>query len=161
MPSTTLRPGAALRVPEEKLALAGASGAAVVALPAVAIAWAVEGIGAAVPVAGGALLVAVLALAALPLYRLGAAAGNEMVVAMSMAALGLRMLLALVVFAALSYLTAVPMVPFAIGLAAGLVASIGAEMATAARDPRFFWVSNPTPATPAPHSSSGTERQHA
>jgi hypothetical protein len=137
MSSTTPPPGA-LRVPEEKLALAGALGASAVALPAAVVALVVDA--PALAVAGGALLVAVLALAALPLYRLGSAAGNEMVVAMSMAALGLRVVLALAAFAGLSFLTDVPMTAVAAGLASGLVGSITAEMLAAARDPRFFWV---------------------
>lgn len=139
--------------PEVRLALAGALGAAIVAvLGALVAAVAVDG-RAAVAVGGGALLVAVVGLLALPLYKLGSAAGNDMVVAMSVAALGLRVMVALIVFAVLSQFELVPMATFAIGLACGLLCALVAEMVTATRDPRFFWVQSPSP------TRSDTERQ--
>ncbi len=152
-----------MRVPEEKLAIAGALGALAGAVVSAGVTLAVDSAGSALIAGSGAGLVALLALLALPLYRLGAVAGNDMVVAMAMAALGLRMMVALIVFAILATLTAVPMTIFAVGLAVGLVASIIAEMLAASRDPRFFWVST-TPSTtsvPAPGDTahSGTERQ--
>lgn len=145
-----------LRVPEEKLARAGALGAALVALPVGGLVLLSQTSTAGLTAVAGSLLVGLIALAATPLYRLGSALGDQAVVAVHMAALGLRLLLGVAIFAALARLTDAPMTHFAVGVAAGLVASIIAEMVTAARDPRFFWVT-----TPAPLNSSGTERQRA
>ena len=145
-----------LRVPEEKLARAGALGAALVALPVGGVVALSQTSTAGLTAVAGSLLVGLVALAATPLYRLGSALGDQSVVAVHMAALGLRLLLGVAIFAALARLTDAPMTHLAVGVAAGLVASIIAEMVTAARDPRFFWVT-----TPAPLNSSGTERQRA
>lgn len=152
-----------LRVPEEKLARAGALGAVLSAFPAAALAGAISGAGEMLPVAAGAVAIALLAMVSTPLYRMGSAIGNQAMVAVQMAALGLRLLLAVAIFAALATLTGVDMAPFSVGVAVGLVASVIAEMTAAARDPRFFWVvteprnAHP-PAAPVTH---GTERQCA
>lgn len=151
-----------LRVPEAKLALAGAAGAALAVLPVgLGVVLAGTTVQAATATLGTA-LVAVLALSALPLYAMGARGGNEVAVTMALVALGQRIMLALAVTAAVWRFTDLPLESFAIGLAVGLVASITGEMVAASRDPRFFWVMVPKTAavTESPIAShSGTERQ--
>lgn len=165
-----MRSTVTLRVPEERLATAGALGAVLIAVPAGVIALTVVSAGQALTVAGGAGVVAVLALSALPLYRFGGRVGtdrvgNEVFVVMALVALAQRLMLGAGIFAAVWRLTDVPMRALAAGLAVGLVASIIAEMVTAARDPRFFWVDAAAGTSPLPPrgplNTSGTERQHA
>lgn len=155
-----MQPSVHLRVPEEKLARAGALGAALAAVPAAAVALAVATTSDATAVVGGALLVALLALAATPLYRLGGRGGRHGIVAAHLLALGLRLALGVAIFLALQWRTEIPMTSFAAGIAVGLPASVTAELLAAARDRRFFWV-DATPSTPAPSTASGTERQRA
>lgn len=152
--------------PEETLAAAGAAGAAVAMILGVAIALAVADGAVALAVGAGAGLVALLGVIALPMYRLlalsgRAGSGNEMVVGMSMAALGLRVMVALIAFAVVRGLDLLPIREFAVGLAGGLVCALVAEMAAAARDPRFFWVD--ATATPSSRSDipNGTPRRSA
>lgn len=152
-----MRPTRHLRVPEEKLARAGALGAVLAAVPGGLVGLSVAGAAAGAALAGGSVLVAALVLATTPLYRL---ASDASIIAAHMAALGLRLLLGVAIFAALAQLTAVPLDSLAAGVGVGLVASIIAEMVAASRDPRFFWLVTPT-TTSASLSHSGTERQRA
>lgn len=155
-----MQPSVHLRVPEERLARAGALGAVLAAVPAAAVALGVAPASDAAAVAGGAVLVGLLALAATPLYHLGTTAGRRGVVAAHLLALGLRLVLGVAIFLALQWRTEIPMTSFAAGIAVGLPASVIAELLAAARDPRFFWV-DATRSTPAPSTTSGTERQRA
>lgn len=134
--------------PEQTLAIAGALGAAAAAVAGTVIALAVTDGTTALAVGTGAGLVALLGVLVLPLYRLVAAVGNDMVVGLSVAALGLRVAVAMVATAIVSSLGLLPIRRFAIGLAVGLVCALVAEMAAAARDPRFFWVQVPATTTP-------------
>ncbi|MEE8599703.1 hypothetical protein [Euzebya tangerina] len=151
----------AIAAPEARLALRGAAASVVTA----ALVW----VGAVLigldstqaPAAAlGAATVALLSLSALPLYRLGARAGNDAVIAMAMAALAQRLMLGVTIFAAVWRFTDLPMTAYAGGLAIGLVASLAGEMVTAARDPRFFWI-DATKASVTSPQPSGSERQHA
>ncbi|WP_370325704.1 hypothetical protein [Euzebya sp.] len=155
---------AAISAPEAKLATAGALGALAAALPAGAVALAVVPAADALAVALGSALVAVLALSALPLYRMGARAGaarTDVVVTMALVALAQRLMLGVAVLAALWRLTDLPMRALGAGVAVGLVASVAAEMVAAARDPRFFWVDAAAGGRRGPLNPTGTERQHA
>ena len=139
--------------PEQSLAVAGVLGACAVAVIGSVVAGVLDGGEAGVAVGAGAVLVAALSIVAMPLYKRGAKVGNDMVVAMSLAGLGLRGMVALVVLVLVAQLGLLPMNSFAIGLALGLVGALVAEIIAAARDPRFFWLSIPS----TPHSD--TERQ--
>lgn len=151
--------------PEVRLAIAGAAGAGVLGVVVVVGAVLLGHADAALALALGPALVVLTGLVVIPLLRLGGAAGNEMVVAMSLAALGLRVMVSLIAFAVLRTTDVVDMRTFAIGLAVALVGALAAEMTAASRDPRFFWVQVPPaqgrPAPPArPAAPRGdTERQ--
>ncbi|HUG84726.1 MAG TPA: hypothetical protein VMM13_09175 [Euzebya sp.] len=155
-----MRSSVHLRVPEEKLARAGALGAVLGAVLASGAALVTSTTTEAVAVAAGAVLIGLLALAATPLYHIGGRAGGRAIIVAHLLALGLRLLLGVAIFLALHWRTEIPMTSFAWGIAVGLLASVVSELVAAARDPRFFWV-DATPTTPAPFTHSGTERQRA
>ena len=151
---------ATIAVPEARLALCGAAAALVTA----GLVWVGAGLlgltsTEALSAAAGTGTVVLLSLSTLPLYRLGARAGDDAIIAMAITALAQRLMLGVTVFAVVWRFTELPMTSYAGGLAIGLVASIIAEMVMAARDPRFFWIDASKASTIPRHS--GSERQHA
>lgn len=150
-PATAEARGAGLAdSPEVALSLAAVTGGTVAAVLAGLVGWLLAGPADGVAAAVGAGLPAVLALASIPFLLVGALLGRGSGVAgASLVALSFRLVLAFALLVLLARHTSLSFTPLGLGLAAGLVGSIGAEMRRTIRDPRLLAIDAEAAATRA------------